>query len=270
MTRRTRPDGPAVFASTAVALACIAFVAAAVVAWRVGDRSPVESALAVDATNQAVSDDAAADRAADIDTLVAGAARAMAVVTSVEFRLARSGGPVFIDQFGRIALDRLRGQFSVPNRARAELTVTVNGDLTTKLGAVAIDEEVWISNPVTGDFETLPEGYDIDPSRFFDPENGWQPLLAGLIAAELIGVEDRGGERYHVRGTAPAAQVRDITVGLVRDQDVAVDLWIHPATLLVTAAEFTTRIDDDASDWVLVLDHYGDDFTIMPPENVSV
>ena len=192
----------------------------------------------------------------------------MAAVTSVEFELERGGAPIFIDEFERIALDSLRGQFSVPGRAQAEFEVTVNDNLATRLGAVAVDDEVWISNPVTGDFETLPAGYDIDPSKFFDPENGWQPLLANLQDVTLVGVDDRGGERYHITGTAPAEQVSNITVGLVQGQDVAVDLWIHPDTFLVTAAEFETTIDDGTSHWALELDRYGDTFEIEPPANV--
>ena len=136
------------------------------------------------------------------------------------------------------------------------------------IGAVAIDDEVWISNPVTGDFETLPSGFDIDPSRFFDPEGGWKPLLANLRDVELVGIDDRGGERYHVRGLAPAAEVRNITVGLVRDQDVPIDLWVHPGTSLVTSAECETTIDGAAAQWRLDLDRYGESFTIRPPLNV--
>ena len=48
---------------------------------------------------------------------------------------------------------------------------------------------------------------------------------AGLVDAELIGVEEREGTRYHVRGTAPAERIDAVTAGLVR-QDVTVDLWI--------------------------------------------
>ena len=70
-------------------------------------------------------------------------------------------------------------------------------------------------------------------------------------------------------GIAPAAQVREITVGLVRGQDVPIDLWIHPDTKLVTSAEFTTVIDGAEATWVLSLDRYGDTFTINPPENVT-
>lgn len=273
MTDRRRRDGTAVFASVAVALAVVALVATLAVA--VFDRSSGETAGSGQPSDglEAVAngndtDDAVADPGADAAVVTADAAAAMALVASVEFRLERSGAPIYIDQFESITLDRLRGQFTVPTKAQAELTVTVNDNLITKLGAVAIDEEVWISNPVTGDFETLPTGYDIDPSKFFDPEGGWQPLLSNLRSVELIGIDDRGGERYHVRGVAPAAEVRNITVGLVRNQDVPVDLWIHPATDLVTSAEFTTTIDGGEADWRLDLDRYGDAFTIDPPENV--
>jgi len=270
MTDRRRIDGTAVFAAASVALAAVALAATLAVAFGAFDNSsPQSDQLAVVADTTPDSDGASADGAADPDQIVADAAEAMRAVTSVEFELERSGAPVYIDEFESIALNELHGQFTVPNKAQAELTVRINDNLTTKLGAVAIDTEVWISNPVTGDFETLPAGYDIDPSKFFDPENGWRPLLVELRDVELVGIEDRGGERYHVRGIAPAAQVHEITVGLVRGQDVPIDLWVHPDTDLVTAAELTTVIDGADSHWVLALDNYGDDFTINPPQNVS-
>ena len=259
-------DSASVFATVAVGAAVIAMivmVAAAFGAFR-GDDANASSPE----DEQVTDDGAVADPNAQATDIVDAAASAMGGVSSVEFRLERSGAPIFIDEFERIALDSLRGQFSVPGKAQAELEVTVNDNLATRLGAVAVDDEVWISNPVTGDFETLPAGYDIDPSKFFDPKGGWQPLLANLQDVTLVGVEDRGGDRYHITGTAPAAQVTDITVGLVTGQDVAVDMWIHPDTHLVTAAEFQTIIGDATSDWNLELDHYGDSFEIEPPANI--
>ena len=269
-----RPNGPVLFAELSLVVAATALVGVLAYAFaadppvasdvaRVGDDGEPDEVVDLD-------DGAVADPDADIEQVVADAAIAMAGVRSVEFRLDRSGAPIFIDQFESLALDSLIGQFTIPTRARAQLTVTVDGNLTTEIGAVAIDDEVWISNPVTGDFETLPPGFDIDPSRFFDPEGGWQPLLANLRDVELVGVDDRGGDRYHVRGTAPAAEVQNITVGLVRDQDVPVELWIHPGNLLVTRAEFATTLDGSDSRWVLDLGRYGETFTIRPPANVRV
>ena len=271
MTDRRRPDGPVLFAEIVLVVAATAFVGVVALAFRspasaddlFADDSPEQEAVVVDLDDGAVADPDAT--AADI---VTASAAAMALVTSVEFELDRDGAPIYIDEFESIALDALVGQFTVPTSARAQLTVTIDGNLTTEIGAVAIDDEVWISNPVTGDFETLPSGFDIDPSRFFDPEGGWKPLLANLRDVELVGIDDRGGERYHVRGLAPAAEVRNITVGLVRDQDVPIDLWVHPGTSLVTSAEFETAIDGATSQWRLDLDRYGESFTIRPPLNV--
>jgi lipoprotein LprG len=270
MSKR-KMDSVSVFATAAVGtagLAMIVMIAAAFGAFR-SDGADASAPDDEQVDDEQVDDDGAvADPNAQATQIVDSAATAMGGVTSVEFRLERGGAPVFIDEFQRIALDSLHGQFSVPGKAQAELDVTVNGDLATRLGAVAVDDEVWISNPVTGDFETLSAGYDIDPSKFFDPQNGWQPLLANLENVTMAGVEDRGGERYHIRGTAPAEQVSEITVGLVQGQDVEVDFWIHPATYLVTDANFETVIDGGTSDWSLELDHYGDTFTIEPPANV--
>lgn len=203
---------------------------------------------------------------AETTAILAASARAMGDVTSVRFTLARSGAPVFIDQFESLALDAVDGRFAAPGSADAVLSVEVDGSLKTKLGAVAIDDRVWLSNPVTGIFEPLPSGYDLDPSSFFDPQLGWRPVLADLQQAELVGEADRDGTRYHVRGTAPAAQVEIISAGLVRDQDVAIDFWIHPVSGLVTAAEFTTVYDGAETHWMLELRDYGDTFDIVPPQ----
>ena len=230
MTDRRRSDGAAMFASAAVGLAGIALVVtlAFALGWVGGSSSAATADVGAVPGTSPDSDGAVADPEADPIQIVLAAAEAMRAVTSVEFELERTGAAVYIDRFESIALNELHGQFSVPNMAQAELTVRINDNLNTRLGAVAIDAEVWISNPVTGDFETLPTGYDIDPSKFFDPENGWRPLLTELRDVELVGIVDRGGERYHVRGIAPAAQVREVTVGLVRGQDVPIDLWVTP------------------------------------------
>ena len=270
---RTRSD---LIPYGALAAAAVALVVAAATALADDRERPPGSATASTAPGAPVAsgapvdldDGAVADPNAEPEQVVADAAAAMGDVTSVEFHLAREGAPVFVDQFESIALDAAVGQFQVPTRAQATLEVTVDGNLRTRIGAVAIDSEVWMSNPVTGRFETLPEGYDIDPSRFFDPSGGWQPLLAGLTDVELVGVADRGGERWHVRGTAAAADVENITVGLVRDQDVVVDLWVHPGTSLVTAIEFDTELEDGQAHWTLELNRYGETFTINQPEGV--
>lgn len=205
----------------------------------------------------------------DPDAITTASAAAMGDVTSVRFDLTRTGAPVYIDQFESIALDTASGRFSVPGAADAVLQVLVNDSLTTELGAIALDDEVWLSNPVTGEFEPLPPGYDLDPSLFFDPQNGWEPLLANLTDVELLGTVDRDGTRYHLRGTAPAEQVEIITARLVRDQAITLDAWIEPDTALVRVIEFETELDGENVSWTIELGRYGEDFDIRPPPGTA-
>jgi lipoprotein LprG len=203
----------------------------------------------------------------DARTIVEASAAAMGDVTSVRFELERTGAPLYIDSSGRIALNTLDGEFTVPASAQAVVEVAVGGTLKTELAAIAIDDEVWLSNPITGNMEPLPPGTELDPSSFFDPKGGWQPLLENLTDVELIGIEDRDGPAYHVRGTAPAAQVGVITAGLIEDTDVVIDVWIDPVTALVTGVEFDVELDAGAgaTHWKLDLTDYGEEFDISPP-----
>lgn len=195
----------------------------------------------------------------------AEAAQVMGETQSVRFSIERTEAPVFIDQIESISLDTIEGRFTVPSSAEAIIGVTVNGSLRTELGAVAIEDEVWLTNPATGRFETLPPGFDIDPSSFFDPVGGWQPLIAGLAEVEFVddGVVD---DRFQIRGIAGAEQMTAITAGLVRDQSVPIELWVDRDTNEVTNVEFSTEFDGALSNWTLELTEYGESFEISPPE----
>jgi hypothetical protein len=77
-----------------------------------------------------------------------------------------------------------------------------------------------------------------------------------------------------VRGTATAAQMKIITAGLVGNQDVEIDYWIQPVSGLVRSAEFTTAAPNEGDvtgdvEWSLELSQYGDEFTIVPPDELQ-
>ncbi len=195
---------------------------------------------------------------ADPDTLIDDAADAMAAVTSVRFELRRSGAPVHIDPANSLSLDSAVGRLQVPTSAEALLTVTVDGSLVTELGAVAVDATIWLSNPITGVFEPLPTGYDLDPRDFFDPEGAWKPFLQSLADAELV---DQDGDRYHLRATAPGDQLGAVTAGLVDGTDHEIDLWLHP-----TAAHVTRLVvAHDGTSWDLRLSEFDVPVRIEPP-----
>lgn len=191
----------------------------------------------------------------------ARAAAAMGEVETVRFALTASGDPVFIDPLATLALVAADGRVAVPD-ADALLTVEVSGSLQTRLGAIAVGSDAWLSNPITGDFEPLPEEYGIDPSRFFDPQGAWRPLLENLTDATIVGAEEDG---VLMTAVARGDDVRRVTAGLARAVAVPAELWLDAETAEVNRIRFTTEIDGSTTTWDLRLSEYGTDVVIEPP-----
>ncbi len=202
------------------------------------------------------------------EVLIPAAAEAIGEVTSVHFALERTGAAVHIDPADLIALEAVEGRWVAPKSADALMTVRINDAINTKLGAVAIEGDVWMSNPITGTFEPLPDGYDVDPSEFFDPVGGWRPLLLAMTDAEYVGQDTRAGGTYHLRGLAQADHVEYVTARLVRGQDLVIDMWIEADTALVRSVEFSNDHPGGTTSWSLELDQYNEEMTVVVPEDV--
>ena len=204
--------------------------------------------------------------APDLDGVLTASATTMGMVDTVQFTIERGGAPVYIDPLDALEFVSAEGRFEGPNAADAVVVVSV-GDLRAQVGAIAVDGDTYITNPITGDWEATPEGYAFDPATLFDPELGWRPLLAGeLTDAELVGVEEVDGEPlYHVRGLAAEDRIAVITAGLV-SQDVVLDLWLDPIDGAVRVAEFPTQYRGEESQWTLRFFEYGEPVEITVPD----
>lgn len=201
-----------------------------------------------------------------VEEILAASAETMGAVDTVRFTIERGGAPVYIDPLDALEFVSAEGRYAAPTSADALVIIAV-GDLRAQIGAIAIEGDTWLTNPVTGDWEPTPEGYAFDPAVLFDPELGWRPLLAtGLADAELVGLEDVDGEvLYHVRGSAGEERISVITAGLV-SQDVTLDLWVDPVDGAVREATFPTVYRGEESDWRLVFFDYGAELEIEVPE----
>jgi hypothetical protein len=200
-------------------------------------------------------------------TILDASAEVMGEIDYVRFTIERGGAPIYIDAVDALAFENAEGRFAAPSSADAVVTIKVSS-LTTKIGAVAIDGETWLSNPITGTFEPAPAGYNLDPATLFDPTEGWRPLLAtGLSDVELLGIEERAaGDLYHLRGTADRERIGIITAGLVDDQDVVLDVWIDPVTGYVREAEFITNYRGEETTWRLTFSDFGKPIEIAVPD----
>ena len=207
---------------------------------------------------------------ADVDTLLATAATAMGEVDTVRFQIERGGVPVYIDPTGTLEFKDAVGRYVAPQSADAVVKVAVS-NINVQIGAIAIDGTVWLSNPITGAWEPAPASYAFDPTSLFSPEVGWRPLLGGeLREAALVGrvkVDDEA--RYHITGIAPQERIETITASLVRNQDVAVDIWLDTETGHVLEVTFDAETSAGVSTWTLEFFDYGDDIDIVPPDELS-
>lgn len=194
----------------------------------------------------------------------------MANVETVRFEIERGGAPIYIDTTGTLEFKDATGRFVAPQAADAVVKVGVSG-LNVQIGAIAIDGTVWLSNPISGEWEQAPSSYAFDPTQLFDPEIGWRPLLAGELSnAAFVGREDfEGQDLYHLTGSAPAARIETITAGLVSDQDVDLDLYLDPETGHVLEVVFDATTSAGVSTWDLRFFGYGDDIEIVPPDELD-
>jgi len=204
---------------------------------------------------------------ADAGTILEASSQAMHDVTSVSFVVERTGEPLFVDGAKSLALDRIAGRFDVTGGAEALVTVTIDDNLVTDLGAVAVGADIWLSNPITGEFESLPPGYNLDPRTFFDPVGGWAPLLRDLQEPVLVDVD---GDRYVIDATATAVALSNVTAGLVDDEGTLLRLWVNPVSGLVTRLHFEVQSPGRGiSTWVIELSDYGVGFEIDIPAGVD-
>lgn len=204
----------------------------------------------------------------DIDSVLAASSAAMTGVRSAAFTIEKSGASVFIDNDGLIDFQSADGRYAAPSRADAILRVRALG-LNTEVGAVAVDGQVWFTNPLTGAWEAAPESFTFDPTTLFDPEVGWSALLStGLEDPELVEPEPDADRRYRVRGVVGADRVGVLTGGLV-DEPSVVDLLIDAETGEIGVVTFDVGDGDELTSWVLTITDYGVPVTITAPDLAS-
>ena len=195
------------------------------------------------------------------------AAATMGMVDTVQFSIARGGEPVFIDTEGFLEFVSATGRYAAPGTADALVTVSALG-LSTEVGAVVIEGDTWLTNPITGTWEPTPPGYTFDPATLFDPEVGFRALLRdGIPSVADVGNETLEEETLrHLQFTASGERVEVVTAGLVRGEDVTIDAWIEAGSGELRRATFSTAIGQALTDWDLTLFDYGAEIIITPPD----
>ena len=207
------------------------------------------------------------------EAILVESAAAMTEVETAAFLLEQEGAEVAIDEAGQLLFQAADGRIARPGSADALVTVEALG-FTTEVGAIAIDGQVWFTNPLTGDWTEAPAGFTFDPAVLLDPDDGLAGLMTEVAAtAELRGnAQTYGAEigpddgRYRVvRATVSADRVATLTGGLVAES-TEVDTFIDRETGRIGFLSFDLVIGGGTSSWRLEITDYDLAVDISPPE----
>lgn len=193
------------------------------------------------------------------DVVRTDAADAMLAVTSAHFTIERDGAPLRISG---LVFSSATGDFAAPDSARAVLEVAA-GDITARLGTVAIAERVWLTDPITGRWNELDAGTGFNPAIVFDPDIGWSAILRDDMAD--VTVTAVGADRLELRGVVSAARVATLTAGLATPQPTELLVRVDRTTSRIIDVEFDTAGPEGTSSWSIRLDDYDVPVTVEAP-----
>lgn len=203
--------------------------------------------------------------------IVSQAAAKMASLQGFRFVIDRSGAPAYLDASNTLSLRRAEGEYAAPDRARAMVRLIVPG-LVTNIAIVSIGETQWQTNPLTGQWETLPPNWGFNPSVLFREDVG----LPAILAADLTNVVLEGQEKlegganvslYKITGEATSSKLYEMSGTLIGPETVQVTMWVEPGSFLLHRILVIEPVagSEEPSIWQVDFSQFDEAFVIEPP-----
>ena len=189
------------------------------------------------------------------------AAAALEQAGSMWFVLEHENG--FTESLGGLELHYIEGaitETALSVKAEANL-----GRIYIEVDAVSIDDETWMTNPLTGEWEPFED--ENNPLGFIQPIEAVKNILNNLIEPEFS-VEPRSGEPYTISASLAAEHLKSL-LGEIKTggvADVVVQFDAHNFELKSAVITGAVQNQDTAETTRIVdLSRYGEDFAIEPP-----
>lgn len=197
----------------------------------------------------------------DAVALLAAAADRTEQVQSFHFVLEHERGSTEIVR--GVNMERAEGDVAGGQRLRVDIEGSA-GPLNIKLGIVILEDEAWITNPLTGRWERE----DISIAELFDPATGITALIRAVTDPRVTG-SDRidGVQTYRVEATVDSGDVRlfgDPRPGRV----LRAKAWIGVEDALIHRIELEGALRPGERDDLLrriTLTRFGSDPEIVAP-----
>ena len=165
-----------------------------------------------------------------------------------------------------LAVDEAEGDVVKPDRLSADFTAKF-GNILVKASVVAIGDINYMTNPLTGEWETVET--KVSPLGFFNPSEGISGMMAGLEQATLVEGPAKSGDEYVLAGLLEAVLLGPLLGETLEDQRVETKLTIRADSFHLTKVVFDGKViptDDDEVVRVITLSRFNDDLRVEPPE----
>ncbi len=195
------------------------------------------------------------------EEVVANAVTALTESGSVWFVLDHENG--FTEALGGLQLQRVEGAI---NEVGMSITAEANlGRIYIEVDAVLIGLDTWLTNPLTGEWEPLPN--EENPIGFIQPIAAVRDVLEGLSDPQFIEQPIPGNDLLI---TSPLqAEVMKSLLGDIKPEAMGLgEVTIDHQTFQLKSARITGALqvlDTDETVRIIAMSRYGEEFVIEPP-----
>jgi hypothetical protein len=203
------------------------------------------------------------DPTVDPATLLQDAAAAVQNAGTFHFELTHENGTTPLPV--NLQLTSAEGDFEVPGKLAADVRARAAG-INVSVKVIAIDDQTWITNPFTRDWQRLPGASLRDLA---DPGALVTTLLPKVQNPTVSdGGEVDGVDTLRVEGTIDSGELSDALSFARAGQSVKVEAWIGAEDSLPRRVRVTGRLVADENAGVvrqIDLTRFGDPVDINPP-----
>lgn len=177
-------------------------------------------------------------------------------------------GNVYLDSAKTVALRDASGDLKRPGDATGDVDVSLAG-ATISVKIVAVGGTEYMTNFITGRWQTAPKDLTYNPAIIFDKDKGIQAVLAKIESPKLQGTDTINGiDADHVSGKVPRSDVTPMTGNSFEGDPIDADLWIARSNhdlLKVVLKDTATPKGSKPATWTLLITKQNQPVTITKP-----
>jgi hypothetical protein len=188
-------------------------------------------------------------------------------VRSFHFRFTHRNGTTSLPLDFDLNLEMAEGDVSIPGRLKAGLRAKAGGAISVSVDVIAIDNQTWITNPFTRNWQRLSGASLRD---FADPATLLNSILPAVKDAKIVAENEVDGVRTHqIEGRIDSGELEDALGVAEAGNDVKVEVWIGIEDSLLRRLRIIGPLSEDDDDDIerqVEFSRFGEPVNITPPQ----